>query len=45
MLCIVKFFKKYDYWLCFRIVVAIIEKTKVAYCLEVVFFLFRCKAY
>jgi len=40
MLCIVKFFKKYDHWLCFRIVVAIIKKTQVAYCLEVVLFNF-----
>jgi len=39
MLCIVKFFKNYNHWLCFRIVVVIIEKIKVAYCLEVVFFL------
>lgn len=39
MLCIVKFFKKYDHWLCFGIVVAIIYKTKVAYCLEVVLIL------
>jgi len=37
MLCIVMFFKKYDHWLCFRVVVAIIYKTKVAYCLGVVF--------
>jgi len=36
--CVV--FKKYDHWLCFRIVDATIEKTKVAYCVEVVFILF-----
>jgi len=28
MLCIVKFFKKYDHLLCFRIVVAMIRKLK-----------------
>jgi len=40
MLCIVKFFKKYDHWLCFRIVVVIIEKIKVAYWLEVMLFFY-----